>query len=181
MSSIWTEEAGDWRLLVPVGFPDEKELHRLVEEAPQLLPLSGSPQLVVAGREVALGGGYADLLAVEPSGRIVLIEVKLARNAEARRAVVAQVLAYAAYLRGMSVEELEQQALRAQLASRGASSFAALVERHDQEGSFDPDAFASELADSLEAGRFRLVFVLDDARRTSSVSSATWSRSHQSS
>jgi hypothetical protein len=43
------------------------------------------------GREVPLGGGYADLLAVEASGRLGMIEVKLARNSEARRAVVAQV------------------------------------------------------------------------------------------
>ena len=48
--------------------------------------------MVVVGKEVALGNGYADLLAVEPSGRLVVVEIKLARNAEARRAVVAQVL-----------------------------------------------------------------------------------------
>ena len=68
-----------------------------------MLPLTGAPQLVVVGREVQLGNGYADLIAVEPSGRLAIIEVKLARNAEARRAVVAQVLTYAAYLRGMEL------------------------------------------------------------------------------
>jgi hypothetical protein len=41
--------------------------------------------------------GFADLIAIEPNGRISVIEIKLARNAEARRAVIAQVLAYAAY------------------------------------------------------------------------------------
>lgn len=41
------------------------------------------------GSEVRLGSGYADLLAVETGGRPVLIEVKLAYNAEARRAGVA--------------------------------------------------------------------------------------------
>ena len=65
-----------------------------------MLPLAGAPRLVMLGREVPLGTGYADLLAVERSGRLVLIEVKLARNAEARRAVVAQILAYAAFLGG---------------------------------------------------------------------------------
>ena len=45
-----------------------------------------------------LGNGYADLLAVEPPGRMVVIEVKLARNSEARRAIVAQVLTYAGFL-----------------------------------------------------------------------------------
>lgn len=41
------------------------------------------------GREVRQGGGFADLLTVESTGRLAIIEVKLARNAESRRAVVA--------------------------------------------------------------------------------------------
>ena len=82
--------------MAPVGFPDEATLHTLVEEAPQLLPLAGSPQLTIVGREVQLGAGWADLIAVEPTGRVVVIEIKLAKNAEARRAVISQVLTYAA-------------------------------------------------------------------------------------
>jgi hypothetical protein len=73
-----------------------------------LLPLAGSPRLVMVGREVQLGSGWGDLMALEPSGRVVLIENKLARNAEARHAVVAQVLTYAAYLYGMSPAALER-------------------------------------------------------------------------
>jgi hypothetical protein len=96
VTSIWASKGDAWTLLAPVGFPDEPALHMQVEKAPQLLPLSGSPRLVVLGSQVPLGGGYADILAVEPSGRLVLIEVKLAKNSEARRAVVAQILAYAA-------------------------------------------------------------------------------------
>ena len=87
MASIWVSSGEGWDLLPPTGFPDERTLHALVERSPELLPLAGAPQLVVLGREVPLGGGYADLLAVEPPGRLVLIEVKLAANAEARRAV----------------------------------------------------------------------------------------------
>src|SRR5437763_1838734 len=45
------------------------------------------PRLIVVGREVQLGSGRADLIAIEPSGRIAIIEIKLAWNAEARRAV----------------------------------------------------------------------------------------------
>ncbi len=90
MPGIWSNDGSGWRLLSTSGFPDEARLHSLIEEAPQLLPLAGSPQLVIVGREVQLGGGYADRLAVEPSGRPAIIEVKLARNAEARRAIVSQ-------------------------------------------------------------------------------------------
>jgi RecB family endonuclease NucS len=93
MTALWRNDGIEWQLLPSIGFGDEAALHTLVEDAPQMLPLSGSPSLTVVGREVQLGGGYADLLAVETSGRPVVIEVKLARNAEARRAVVAQALA----------------------------------------------------------------------------------------
>jgi hypothetical protein len=84
MSSIWRETTDGWTAVAPAGFPDEKTLQTLVETTPQLLPLSGAPTLAVVGREVLLGTGYADVLAVETSGRPVVIEVKLARNAEAR-------------------------------------------------------------------------------------------------
>jgi hypothetical protein len=96
VTAIWRNDGIGWTLLTPAGFPDEAALHRLAEDAPHILPLADAPRLVMVGREVQLGSGYADLVAVEPSGRVVVIEVKLARNAEARRAVVAQVLAYAA-------------------------------------------------------------------------------------
>ncbi len=76
MTAIWHEDSGGWSLLEPVGFPDEATLHALVADAPQVLPLAGSPRLVVLGSEVRLGAGSADLVAVEPSGRLAIIEVK---------------------------------------------------------------------------------------------------------
>jgi hypothetical protein len=63
MSAIWRRDADEWRPLLASNFANEEALHDLVEEAPHLLPLSGDPALVVVGREVALGSGYADLVA----------------------------------------------------------------------------------------------------------------------
>ena len=102
----------------PTGFPDEKTLHYLVAAAPELLPLSGSPRLIVLGREVLLGSGYVDLLAIEPDGRPVIVETKLRNNTESRRAVVAQVLAYAAALHGISPEGFERDILAKHLGGR---------------------------------------------------------------
>jgi len=107
--------------------------------------------------------GYADLLAIEPTGRLVIVEVKLARNAEARRAVIAQVLTYAAYLRGLDQATLEQTVLGKHLLQRGYQSLADAVGANDQEGAFNPALFAEGLAESLAQGRFRLVIVLDSA------------------
>ncbi len=160
---IWNNAGSGWQLLAPTGFPDEATLHTLVEQAPQILPLAGDPRLVIVGREVLLGNGYADLIAVEPTGRLAVIEVKLARNAEARRAIVSQVLTYAAYLNGLDASVLEKDVLERHLRDRGYADLAGAVADDDQVGSFDAGAFAEGLAGSLSQGRFRLVLVLDDA------------------
>lgn len=163
VTALWHNDGAGWGLLAPAAFPDEAALHGLVEEAPQLLPLSGAPQLVVVGREVPLGGGYADLVAVEASGRIVVIEVKLARNSEARRAVVAQVLTYAAFLHGVDVRTLEHDILGRQLRDRGFESLAGAIAANDQQGSLDLEEFSAALETNLATGTFRIVLVLDDA------------------
>ena len=163
MASIWQDDGSNWNLLSPSGFADEAALHRLVEDAPHTLPLAGSPSLIMLGREVLLGGNYADLIALEPSGRLAIIEIKLARNAEARRAVIAQILTYAAYLRGMDIATLERDVLGPHLERRNYENLTHAVVTNDQEGSHDAEAFANELASSLEDGRFRLVLVLDEA------------------
>src|SRR6266542_1058812 len=118
MTAIWTNQGGGWALLPPAGFPDEAALHTLIEQSPQLLPLAGSPRLTV-----------------------LVVEVKLASNAEARRAVVAQVLTYAAYLHGLERAELERTVLAGQLQRRGYDGLLAAAAGDDQERSLDAEAF----------------------------------------
>ncbi len=162
MSPLWVTDGDDWQTLSPTPFPSEAVLHDRVEEAPHLLPLSGDPQVIVLGREVQLGPGRADLLAIEPNGRPVLIEVKLKGNAEAKRAIIGQVLSYAAFLRGLSIEDLESTILSGHLAKRGYESIRGAVLANYQAGQLDVDAFDQALEDCLAKGRFRLVLVLDE-------------------
>jgi hypothetical protein len=162
MTVIWSEGREGWSILQPSGFPNEARLHELIAEAPQVLPLAGNPDLVVLGTEVPLGSGRADIVAVETTGRPVVIEVKLANNPEARRAVVAQILAYASNLYRNSPEQLTA-ALGQSLAKRGHSSIVESVQEADQGGSMDPVAFASALEQNMETGDIRLVLVLDSA------------------
>lgn len=163
MTAIWHNDGAGWQLVAPSGFTAEAALHDLVEQAPQMLPLSGSPRLTIVGREVILGNGKADLLAVEASGRLAIIEIKLSNNAESRRAVVAQVLAYAAFLHGWDATQLEQQILQKHLDERKYTGLLDAVTTNDQEGSLDATIFSSELRGGLALGAFRLVFVLDEA------------------
>lgn len=159
LPGIWTQDDEGWKLSRPEGFPDEATLHGLIEETPEMLPLSGAPALLILGREVSLGSGYADLVGVETSGRPVIIEVKLAQNNEARRAVVAQILAYAANLHGTTREQLEGR-FGKRLRQRGHDSLVDAV-ASVREDAFDADEFTEALDEHLSEGRFRLVFVLD--------------------
>ena len=160
MTAIWSEGSEGWKLLEPTGFPDELTLQKLVATAPDLLPLGGTPRVVVLGREVLLGSGYVDVLAIEPSGRPVVIEVKLRNNTESRRAVVAQVLAYAAALYGASAEEFERRILARQL---GGRTLLDVVRESAQAETVDADDFRTNLDAALRDGSFRLVLVLDQA------------------
>ena len=162
MAGIWVNSGQGWELGSPQGFSDEATLHRLIAENPNLLPLSGSPRLTVLGSEVLLGTGYADILAIEPSGRPAIIEAKLVRNPEARRAIISQVLAYAALLRGMDVNGLENGPLRRQLAEAGHESILDAVRKQDQEGALDEDTFNGALQGYLDDGGFRLILLLDE-------------------
>ena len=162
MAAIWRSNTNGWKLLGPTGFPDEATLHQLVREAPHLLPLAGSPQLFMLGSEAALGSKRVDLLGVEQSGRPVIIEVKLGRNDEARRAVVAQVLLYAAYLQSLDVAAL-REVLAPSLDEAGYASIEDAVVAQDQTGGQDPEGFRAALEEHLREGRVRLVLVLDEA------------------
>src|SRR3954452_9147997 len=148
MSAIWRRESSGWRIASPVGFDDEAALHDLIQEAPELLPLAGSPALAVLGREVYLGGNSADLLAVESTGRLTIIEVKLAKKSEARRAVVAQILSYAAFLRGLDLATFERDVVGSHLAKVGKKTVAETAEQLDQSGSFDANGFRTALEES---------------------------------
>ncbi len=86
---------------------------------------------------------------------------RLLRLPTARRAVVAQVLAYAAYLHGATATDFEHGILANHLQKRGFTSLAQAVAAEDQEGAFDAASFTDGLTQSLAEGAFRLVIVLD--------------------
>ncbi len=102
-------------------------------------------------------GLYADILAIEPSGRPAVIEVRLASNPQARSDIVSQLLAYAAFLQGHTVRTLEQGPLRRSLQNIGQGSILEAVKAQDEEGAVDDDSFETTMQDFLDRGSFRLV------------------------
>jgi len=81
---------------------------------------------------------------------------------EARRAVVAQILAYAAYVFRLSLGEFERDVLGAHLRSRGFETLAEAAAADDQSGSVDRGEVEEALRANLASGHSRLVLVLDD-------------------
>jgi hypothetical protein len=163
MTGIWSETEHGWRALSPVGFAQEQELHELIERNPGMLPLAGSPRLVVLGSEVRCGNGFADLVAIEAdTGVPVVIEIKLASNTD-RKMVLTQVLSYAAYL-----HRLDAAGLNALLAPHLARAHVVgtlidAVATGLEDPSFDKGAFSSALSESMASGRLRCVIVIDRA------------------
>jgi len=108
MAGIWAkDDNGKCRALEPAGYATEAALHQLVQAAPGMLPLAGATQLAILGGEVHCGRERADLVAVEiETGRQVVIEIKLSSNVDRRQALT-QLLGYAAYLRQLDPDQID--------------------------------------------------------------------------
>lgn len=108
---------------------DEAWIQRLIEKNPSLLQSeeigSEFSDLICIGKEVKVGtgsSGYIDNLYVSATGRVVIVETKLFRNQESRRAVVAQIIDYAKDVQGWTLEDLDNVASEYTFHRRGQAS-----------------------------------------------------------
>lgn len=86
-----------------IMFPElERHLEEWIENDPSLLQAG----LRVVGRQVKVEGGFIDLLALNPNGRWVVIEIK---KGDVCRDTIAQALDYASSLDMMSTMELSEK------------------------------------------------------------------------
>lgn len=157
---------------VPGGY-DEKWLQELLFVHPELIPLerieSGSAgnagAVVPLCRELTLSrdGGlvFLDLLCVTRNGRLMLIECKLWRNPQARREVVAQILEYAALLKGWSFGDLTAR-LKQQRKWHGDNPIYAHALKTWPD--LDEARFVDAVSRSLASGDFHLVIAGDGIR-----------------
>src|ERR1017187_5208096 len=91
----------------------EQRLHDVLTEHPELIPVEdlGMSKVAVVGREAGLDAGRADLVLLDATGRLCIVEVKKEGNPHTRR-VVAQLIDYASSLWRMSVEDFERDMFR---------------------------------------------------------------------
>lgn len=139
------------------AYANEAELQALIEESPELLgDLEDRPGVVV--RECSLpDAGLLDVLIVHLDGGLTLVEAKLNRNPEIRRAVVGQLLGYAGGLWRMSYEQLDVA-----VQARKGRPLGELALAMSGDDPFDLEEFRQSVARNLQEGAFRLVFAVDE-------------------
>ncbi len=152
-------------------FTEEGKLQDYLEEYPTLIPLAdiveGASDLLCIGREVPAGPGWVDLLFIDKDGLLTIVETKLAKNPEARREVVGQVIEYASYISkwtaddvcGIADEYLKSEGVRP--IYRDKTLYEA-IKQSSLAGSFSIDGFRSNVEQNLKNGRMRLIVAVDE-------------------
>ncbi|MEH6625038.1 MAG: DUF4268 domain-containing protein [Motiliproteus sp.] len=145
------------------GF-DEAWLQNRLFESPDALPLHeidpGYQQVAPLCMEMQTGAGPVDILYVTPQGRLVIIETKLWRNQEARRAVVGQILDYAQALMGWDYSDLQREVSR-RTGIKGNSPFILAQKRFPD---IEESTFIDSVSRSLEQSDFMLIIAGDGIR-----------------
>jgi len=142
--------------MTPAEYADEAELQRVLEEHPELLRDEDEPPLYCLGSGVRIeGAGIADMLLVDGDGQLSIAEVKLARNAQSHREVLAQAMDYTSALARYAPDQLNDQ-LGGALAKR--------LQSLAGEGPDSRDKYSQlwqSCASSMRAGAVRLVVAMD--------------------
>lgn len=149
MTILLRSADGSWSEPTLTGYANEASLQQLIAEHPSLIP--GVSARAVACREFSSGVGPADVVILDESGDLTLIECKLTTNPQIRREIVGQVLDYASRLWGTSVDQFEAAWRRA------SKSDVSPLSGFDDDGSDTRE----RLAQNLEVGRMRLVLAVD--------------------
>jgi len=164
---------------------DEAWLQALLHSHPSVLPIRqiepNFDALIPVCRELPLffgagKSGALDNFFITKTGNLVLVETKLWRNPEARRAVVAQALDYASAVFRLSYGELETAVSRSLVASGStARSLFALASEDSNE--LDEAEFIDAVTRNLDHGK-AIVCVVGDGIREDFTSLSTIVQGH---
>ena len=122
----------------------------------------GIGQLVPVCMELPLPVGSVDNVFITPEGNLVLAEVKLWGNPEARRTVVAQALEYATALFRLDYAALESAVMKGDF--NGASAPQSLYSLVDGADRQPESVFVDRVSRNLRDGRIVVLIVGDETR-----------------
>ena len=122
----------------------------------------GIGRLIPVCMELPLRVGWVDNLFITPEGNLVIVEVKLWGNPEARRQVVAQTLEYATALFKLDYIELEAAVRKADLGGEKPPKH--LYSMVDVADALPESEFADRVSRNLRDGRVVVLIVGDEIR-----------------
>ncbi|MCY4610342.1 MAG: DUF4268 domain-containing protein [Gammaproteobacteria bacterium] len=145
---------------------DEGWLQDLLFEHPEALPINEidrtfAPAIPIC-KELNTPAGPMDALLATPKGRLIILETKLWRNPEARRAVIGQILDYAKELSRLTYADLQREVSRR--TGRSGNALFDIVAAAETSDSLTEAEFVDEVSRSLRYGRFLLLICGDGIR-----------------
>jgi hypothetical protein len=149
---IVLEHASQVETLKPTDFDSEKQLEEVVCCYPQLLTREGDAPLSFVSQQIQMSSGIMDVVMIDSNGLPVAVEVKLCRNAQARREIVGQLVDYVSTLTVYTVDELDD------LVSGKISDAIDVIAKDEAERK----KIWQTVGANLRAGLARYILVLDD-------------------
>ena len=140
-------EDGPWLEPTVAGYALESELQELLAVHPELIP--GVSPAARTCREFRLEVGPADIVVVDVTGEVTLVECKLASNPQIRREIVGQMFDYASRLWKMDVDDFAAR-------WRSRTNSPLFADEND-----DGNSVRESLGMNLQKGNFRIVLAVD--------------------
>jgi len=159
---------GTIKVLASKPFNLEVRLQELLEQHPELvladLSDDADRSIWTIGWEVSTPSGSADLLMLDSTGRVWIVETKLAANSEVKKQVVGQVLGYASCVAEWDADDLDRVGTE-YITRRAQTGHGSLVEYlTDQLGEeAEAQAVLDEASDRLAKGDLTALIVVDEA------------------
>ena len=170
MAKILVIEGDKVTPLDKTKFTEEGKLQDYLEKYPSLIPLSdiveGASALLCIGREVGAGPGAIDLLFIDKDGLLTLVETKLAKNPEARRTVIGQIIEYASYVYQWTADDVYRIANEyLSKSERVPSNYRGTLNEvmgklSEEEFSFAD--FRANIEQNLKNGKIRCIIAVDE-------------------
>jgi len=152
-----------WDKVSEHSYENESDLQQFLVKNPDLIPVDilgeGRKPIAVSIPEAGLpGSGHTDLIGLDEDGNIIIVETKLASNAEIKRKVIGQILEYGAYLWQKPYEEFDAMVQ----ARRGRNLVQLIEEVEKEEDDWSSEEFMAAVSANLRDGNFALFIVVDE-------------------
>lgn len=171
MTDILSIDDGKASPLKQIRFKAEAKLQDYLEQHPALIPVEdiddNATPLLCIGKEVGVSSGSIDLLFIDKGGMLTVVETKLAKNPEARRTVVGQIIEYASYIYGWTAQDvyrasdqyfLESENVPPEYKGKSLDE----VMKIFTEGEYVSEEFNDNIEQNLQSGKIRLLIAVDE-------------------